>query len=52
MRASKKIAKRLAARQAAFDEHGSNPNMGQNPSNGNGTGHDMKRPGSLNPRKR
>lgn len=45
MNAAKKQAKKLAARQKAYDEHGSNPMSPNNPSNGKGRGHDMKRPG-------
>lgn len=36
--------KKLARRQGSYDGHGQNPN--QNPSNANGSGHDMHRPGS------
>jgi len=47
-RAAKVIAI-LKARQEAYDKHGKNPQA--NPSNANGIGHDMHRPGSKNPRK-
>jgi hypothetical protein len=43
----RKAKKRLERRQRAFDEHGTNPKAPQNPSNSSGTGHDMRRPGSL-----
>lgn len=42
----RKQQRRLARRQAAYDEHGRNPRVGMNPSNGSGQGHDMHRPGS------
>jgi hypothetical protein len=42
----RKAQARLEARQRVYDEHGQNPS--QNPSNGNGRGHDMHRPGSNN----
>lgn len=38
--------KKLAARIRVFEEHGQNPPMGKNPSNGNGTGQNMRKPGS------
>jgi hypothetical protein len=41
-----KQQRRLKARTEAYDAHGKNPQMGRNPSNGNGQGHDMHRPGS------
>jgi hypothetical protein len=42
-----KAMRRLAGRRVNYDEHGKNPRMGHNPSNGSGEGHDMHRPGSM-----
>jgi hypothetical protein len=38
--------KPLEARRKVYDDHGSSPRAGSNPSNSNGTGHHMTRPGS------
>lgn len=41
----RKMKKRLDARVKAYNEHGSNPQAPNNPSNINGRGHDMHKPG-------
>jgi len=46
-----KVAARLAARLKVYNDHGQNPRAPANPSNDKGLGHDMHKPGSLNPRK-
>ena len=45
-----KTGSALDARIKAYEQHGKNP-QGQNPSNANGTGHDMHKPGSRNRKK-
>ena len=40
--------RKLATRVKTWEEHGRNPQAPNNPSNGHGTGYDMRRPGSQN----
>jgi hypothetical protein len=46
-----KAAAKLATRLKVYTDHGQNPRAPANPSNDKGPGHDMHKPGSLNPRK-